>query len=107
MDMKQFDVYSVNLDPTTGSEFRKTRPGVIVSPDVMNKHLKTVIVAPLTSTLKGYPSRVHTRFKGQDGEIALDQVRAVDKTRLVKRLGKIDPQTADAALQVLQTMFQS
>lgn len=103
--MKQFDVYSVNLDPTVGSEIKKTRPAVIVSPDVMNKFLNTVIVAPLTSTVKGYPSRISSSFKGQDGEIVLDQLRAVDKARLVKRLGKISADSAGDVLQVLQTMF--
>jgi mRNA interferase MazF len=105
MDMKQFDVYSVNLDPTIGAEIKKTRPAVIVSPDVMNKFLNTVIVAPLTSTVKGYPSRVPSSFKGQEGEIVLDQVTAVDKARLVKKLGKISAESADDVLQVLQTMF--
>jgi mRNA interferase MazF len=106
MDMKQFDVYSVNLDPTIGAEIKKTRPAVIVSPDVMNKFLNTVIVAPLTSTVKGYPSRVSTSFKGQEGEIVLDQIRAVDKARLLKKLGKIDAESAADVLQVLQTMFR-
>ncbi len=104
--MKQFDVYSVNLDPTIGAEIKKTRPAVIVSPDVMNRFLNTVIVAPLTSTVKGYPSRVHSSFKGHEGEIVLDQVRAVDKARLVKKLGKINAESAADVLQVLQTMFR-
>lgn len=104
--MKQFDVYSVHLDLTIGAEIKKTRPAVIVSPDVMNKFLNTVIVAPLTSTEKGYPSRVPSSFKGQDGEIVLDQIRTVDKARLVKKLGKINAESASDVRQVLQTMFQ-
>jgi mRNA interferase MazF len=103
--MKQFEVYLVNLDPTVGSEVKKTRPAIIVSPDAMNKILNTVIIAPLTSTLKGYPSRVLSNFKGQKGEIVLDQLRAVDKIRLGKKLGKADITTAQNIKAVIQTMF--
>src|SRR5215813_307693 len=106
MEMKQFEVYLVNLDPTVGSEIKKTRPAVIISPDVMNKNLNTVIIAPLTSTLKNYPSRVKSLFKRKNGEIVLDQIRAVDKIRLNKKLGTLPPQTADDIKKVLQTMFQ-
>jgi mRNA interferase MazF len=103
--MKQFDVFLVNLDPTVGSEIRKTRPAVIVSPAAMNKNLDTVIVAPLTHSTKGYPSRVVSIFKKELGEIALDQIRSVDKTRLVRRLGSIDVRTGADIKKVLQTMF--
>ena len=103
--MKQFDVYLVNLNPTIGHELKKTRPAVIVSPDVLNKHLQTVIVAPLTHTVKSYPSRVKSQFAGQAGEIALDQLRAVDKTRLVKKQGAVDQKTAKNIKTVLQTIF--
>jgi mRNA interferase MazF len=105
MEMKQFDVYLVNLDPTIGSEIKKTRPGIIVSPNVLNKYLQTVIVAPLTHRSKGYPSRISTEFKGEQGEIVLDQIRAVDKIRLVKKLGIINTQTSQEIKKVLQTMF--
>jgi mRNA interferase MazF len=105
MEMKQFDVYLVNLDPTIGSEIKKTRPGIIVSPNVLNKYLQTVIVAPLTHRSKGYPSRISTEFKGEQGEIVLDQIRAVDKIRLVKKLGIINTQTGQEIKKVLQTMF--
>ena len=104
--MKQFDVYVVILDPTIGAEIKKSRPAVIISPTVMNKHLQTVIVAPLTHTIKGYPSRVISRFQNQPGEIALDQIRAVDKLRLVKKLGTVDTGTSSDILKILQTMFQ-
>lgn len=104
--MKQFEVYMVNLDPTLGAEMKKSRSAVIVSPDVMNKNLQTVIVAPLTHTIKGYPSRVTSQFQKQIGEIALDQSRAVDKARLVKKLGAVDAGTSSDILKVLQTMFQ-
>jgi mRNA interferase MazF len=105
VSMNQFDVYTVELDPANGSEMRKTRPAVIVSPAAMNKNLKTVLVAPLTSTIKGYPSRVVSSFGGQQGEIVLDQIRAVDKTRLKKKLGSIDASTAASVKAVLRTMF--
>lgn len=104
--MKQFEVYQVNLDPTIGAEIKKSGPAVIISPDVMNKHLKTVIVAPLTHTIKGYPSRVISQFRNQQGEVALDQIRAVDKLRLGKKLGTVDAETSADILRVLQTMFQ-
>lgn len=104
--MKQFEVYQVNLDPTIGAEIKKSRPAVIISPNVMNKHLQTVIVAPLTHTIKGYPSRVKTHFRKQQGEVVLDQIRAVDKLRLGKKLGTVDTSTSSDILKVLQTMFQ-
>jgi mRNA interferase MazF len=105
MDMNQFDVYLVNLDPTVGSEIKKTRPAVIVSPASVNRNLNTVIVAPLTHGAKGYPSRVASNFQNQPGEIALDQIRSVDKRRLTRKLGNINPQTASDIKTVLQTMF--
>ena len=104
--MKQFEVYQVNLDPTIGAEIKKSRPAVIISPNAMNKHLNTVIVAPLTHTIKGYPSRVICQFRNQQGELALDQMRAVDKLRLKKKLGSVDAGTSSDILKVLQTMFQ-
>jgi mRNA interferase MazF len=103
--MKQFDVYNVDLNPTMGAEINKVRPAVIVSPDAMNKNLKTVLVAPLTHTVKGFPSRVPSSFGGQTGEIALDQIRAVDKTRLKQKKGKLDNATAKNIKAVLATMF--
>lgn len=103
--MKQFDVYVVDLDPTKGSEIKKTRPGIIISPDPMNKNLNTVIVAPLTHSIKGYPSRVPSNFNNQTGEVVLDQIRAVDKRRLTKKLGMIDRSTANNIKKVLATLF--
>jgi mRNA interferase MazF len=96
MDMvnpRRFEVYLVALDPTVGSEIRKTRPCVVVSPDEANDALSTVIGAPMTSTIRNYPTRVHIRFQGGSGEIAIDQLRALDKRRLIKKLGVI---SADA-----------
>ena len=106
MVMKQFEVYLVNLDPTIGSEIKKSRPAIIISPDQMNKHIATVIVAPLTHSSKGYPPRLKTTFKNQSGEIVLDQIRAVNKIRLVKKFGTIDQSTAINIKKILQTMFQ-
>jgi mRNA interferase MazF len=103
--MKQFDIYLIDLNPTRGSEINKKRPAVIVSPDEMNKHLKTVIIAPLTHSIKNYPSRVASDFDGQLGEIALDQLRAVDKSRLTKKLGRLDAATAADIKSILRTMF--
>ncbi|MDB5207245.1 MAG: transcriptional modulator of MazE/toxin, MazF [Flavisolibacter sp.] len=103
--MKQFDVYLINFDPTIGAEIKKTRPGVIVSPDDMNKNLQTIIVAPLTHKTKNYPSRVFTLFKNQNGQVILDQLRSVDKQRLIKKQGVIDAATASDIKLVLQTMF--
>lgn len=104
--MNRYDVYLVRLEPTQGSEMAKTRPAVIISPDLMNLTLRTVIVAPLTSTRKGWASRIPTRFGGKSGEIALDQVRSVDKSRLARRLGKLDKSTASAASAALVEMFE-
>jgi mRNA interferase MazF len=101
----RFEVYLVNLDPTVGSEIRKTRPCLIVSPDETNHYLRTVIVAPMTTSERRYPYRVATRFQGKDGNIALDQLRTVDKSRLVKRLGIISPSAQAAVLSTLAAMF--
>lgn len=102
----RFEVYLVTLDPTVGSEIRKTRPCTIVSPDEINQHLRTVVVAPMTSKSKfGFTYRIATLFKGKKGEIALDQLRTVDKNRLVKKLGKLNEATARATSKALVEMF--
>jgi mRNA interferase MazF len=103
--MRRFDVYLINLDPTRGKEIKKTRPALIVSPDEMNRHIGTVIVAPMTTKGQNYPSRVSITFRKKKGQIVLDQLRAVDKRRLVKRLGKIGKRKADKVLEVLSEMF--
>jgi mRNA interferase MazF len=105
MVVNRFDVYLVTLDPTVGSEVRKTRPCLIVSPDEMNRHIATVIVAPMTTKGTAYPTRVFCRFRGKDGQIALDQLRTVDKKRLVRRLGSIGEATQMAVLSGLAEMF--
>jgi len=99
------DVYLINLNPTRGGEIRKTRPCVVVSPDELNAHLGTFIVAPLTTGSHPYPFRVQCRFAGKTGHVVLDQVRTVDQERLVRRLGQLTPGTLARALAVLQEMF--
>ena len=101
----RFEVYLVRLDPSQGHEIRKTRPGVIISPDEMNRHIGTVIVAPMTTKSREYPTRVPVKFQRRSGQIVLDQIRTVDKTRLVKRLGRINRMTADRVLTLLAEMF--
>jgi mRNA interferase MazF len=101
----RFEVHLVNLDPTRGSEIRKTRPCVVISPDEMNRHLRTVIVAPMTTPGGSYPSRVPVRFQGTDGHVVLDQVRTVDKVRLARRVGVLDEVTSQRVLDVLIEMF--
>src|SRR5919198_1125523 len=99
------DVYLVQLDPTRGSEIRKTRPCVVVSPDELNEHLRTVIVAPMTTGGRAYPWRPRCRFHARSGFVALDQLRTVDAERLLKPLGGLDTGTVEAVLQRLQEMF--
>ncbi len=105
MALKRFEVYLVNLDPTVGSEIRKTRPCLVVSPDEMNRHLRTVIVAPLTTKGRAYPTRVPCRFQGKAGLVVLDQVRTVDRVRLVKKLGRLDRTASAEVLKKFQEMF--
>lgn len=99
------DVYLVQLDPTRGSEIRKTRPCLIVSPDELNDHLRTVIVAPMTTGGHAYPWRVSCRFQGRNGFVAVDQLRTVDVERLARRLGRLAPNALAAVLSVLEEMF--
>jgi len=104
--MKQFEIWTVELNPTKGAEINKTRPCIIISPDSMNKMLNTIIVAPLTHSIKNYPSRVDCRFKREAGQVVLDQVRSVDKIRLTKKIGRMDVETNKNVCTVLQVMFQ-
>ena len=105
MVAKRFEVYLVNLDPTLGSEIKKKRPCLVISPDEMNAHIATVIVAPMTTQGRVYPTRVLCKFQGKDGQIVLDQIRTVDKARLAKKLGTIGAATQKATLAVLAEMF--
>ncbi|MGI4835399.1 MAG: type II toxin-antitoxin system PemK/MazF family toxin [Janthinobacterium lividum] len=103
---QRFEVWLVNLDPTQGSEINKTRPCVIISPDELNRYLRTVTVAALTSAQRAYPSRVDCQFQGKDGQVALDQIRSVDKARLVRKLGAMPAATAQEICARLAELFQ-
>ncbi len=104
-NVKRFEVYLVNLDPTQGSEIKKTRPCVVISPDEMNRYIRTVIIAPMTTKGRNYPTRVNCVFEKKEGKIVLDQIRTVDKSRLVKNLGALDSSTQEEILYVLSEMF--
>jgi mRNA interferase MazF len=105
MVTKRFDVYLVNLDPTIGSEICKARPCLVISPDEMNRFIATVIVAPMTTKGRDYPTRVQCSFNGKDGQVVLDQLRTIDKLRLVHKLGRIDKKTQEEVLSVLAELF--
>ena len=105
MEISRFDVFLVNLDPTVGSETWKSRPCVVVSPDELNRHIRTVVVAPMTTSGRPYPSRVATHFGGRDGQVVIDQIRAVDKARLVRCLGALEPHEAESVLGILREFF--
>ncbi|HQX16091.1 MAG TPA: type II toxin-antitoxin system PemK/MazF family toxin [Anaerolineales bacterium] len=105
MVVKRFEVYLVSLDPTKGREIKKTRPCVVVSPNEMNEHISTVIIAPMTTRGRSYPTRVACTFQGRQGQIVLDQIRTVDTIRLVKRLGQISATTQKEVLALLAEMF--
>jgi mRNA interferase MazF len=103
--VQRFDVFLVNLDPTVGSEIQKSRPCLIISPDEMNRHIQTVIIAPMTMRGRQYPTRIACAFQRKQSQIVLDQIRTVDKARLLRKLGRIDNQTQIEVLSVLQDMF--
>jgi len=105
MAVSRFEVYLVRLDPTVGSEIQKTRPCLVVSPNEINRHSTTVIVAPMTTKGKPYPTRIPCHFRGKHGLVVLDQIRSVDRRRLFKKLGRLDRKTAAIVLEVLQEMF--
>lgn len=105
MVVDRFDVYLVALDPTVGSEIQKSRPCLVVSPDEINRHLRTVIVAPMTTKGAAYPTRVICSFKGKKGQVVLDQLRTVDRARLIRRLGRLDAKTCAEVLTVLRKLF--
>ena len=106
MEVSRFEVFLVCLDPTLGHEIKKTRPCVVVSPDEMNHHIGTVIIAPMTTKGRDYPTRVKCVFQGVAGQVVLDQLRTVDKARLVKKLGRLSTTTAEQVLNILGEMFQ-
>lgn len=106
MVIQRFEVYLVNLDPTVGGEIQKTRPCVVISPDESNRAIDTVIIAPLTTGSRNYPSRVACQFDGKSGHVVLDQIRAVSKRRLIKHLGTLDADTQESVLSTLAEMFK-
>lgn len=103
---QQFEIYLVALDPTQGSEIKKTRPCLIVSPDEMNRHIRTVIIAPISSKIHDYPSRLRFELKGKKAQIILDQLRSVDKSRLSKKWGKLSPALSLKTLNILTELFK-
>jgi len=105
MVIKRFDVYWVNLNPTVGREMQKTRPAVVVSPNEVNDALGTILVAPVTSSRKNFPTRIAFKLKGNENYIALDQIRAVDKSRLTKKIAALDDATAILLCEKLQELF--
>ncbi len=105
MVVNRFDVYLVNLDPTIGSEIKKRRPCLIISPDEMNNYIRTVIIAPMTTAGKNYPTRIPCTFQRKKGQIVLDQIRTIDKLRLLNKLGAIDAKIQLEVVNVLQQLF--
>ena len=105
MVINQYDIFLISLDPTIGHEIRKSRPCAIISPDEMNKYISTVIIAPMTSKSHSYPTRVPIKFMGKNGWIVLDQLRTVDKKRLIKKFGKLDQKTIDKIKSVIKQML--
>ncbi len=103
--VSRFEVWLIDLNPTRGSELQKTRPCAVISPDEMNHHIATVIIAPMTTKARGYPTRVPVIFRRKRAEIVLDQLRTMDKSRLIKKVGKLDEPTAETIIRVLQEMF--
>ncbi|WP_366183852.1 type II toxin-antitoxin system PemK/MazF family toxin [Flavobacterium ovatum] len=105
MELKQYSIVLMNLDPTVGSEIQKTRPCVIVSPDEMNKYLNTIVIAPMTSSLKEYPTRIPVTHNQQKGMIAIDQIRTVDKVRIIKLVGKLNKTEIKKTKEIIKETF--
>lgn len=105
MDVSRFDVLLITLDPTEGHEIKKTRPCLVVSPDEMNRHLSTLIVAPMTTKGRAYPTRVSCVFQRTRGQVVLDQLRTIDRSRIVKKLGRLSETTQEKVLSVLSALF--
>ena len=105
MEIKQYDVYLINLNPTIGSEIKKTRPCIVISPDEMNRNIQTIIIAPMTTKSHGYPTRVKITFKRKTGWIVLDQIRTVDSKRLVRRLGRVADDTITKVKTIIKEML--
>ena len=103
--MRQYDIVLVNLDPTVGHEIQKTRPCVLISPDEMNQHIGTIIIAPMTTKTRAYPTRAAITFEGKSGAIVLDQIRAIDKRRVIKTLGKLQAPDIAAVKRIIREML--
>ena len=102
--VKRFEVWNIELNPTQGSEINKMRPSLVVSPNVVNKFLNTVVIVPMTSTIKPYPTRLNCHFKGKNGQLVVDQIRCVDKTRLIEKLGIMDTKTCkEISMLIIET----
>jgi mRNA interferase MazF len=105
MEIKQYEIFLVNLEPTIGSEIKKTRPCVVISPDEMNKHLRTVVIAPMTTNSKNYPTRVEVKHENKIGWVVLDQVRTIDKQRIIKNLGKLSKPEVKEVKSIIKETF--
>lgn len=105
MGINQYDIVLVNLDPTIGSEIQKTRPCVVISPNEMNRNLKTVVIAPMTTNLKNYPTRVKVKFEKKEGRIAIDQIRTIDNRRIIKSLANISSSEIKEVKRIIQITF--
>lgn len=105
MDLKQYSIVLVNLDPTIGSKVRKTRPCVIISPNEMNKYLNTIVLAPMTTNLKKYPTRVSVKHNEKKGMIAIDQIRTVDKTRIIRIFESMTKSEIEKCKEVIKETF--
>ncbi len=105
MVIRQYEVYLISLDPTIGHEIKKVCPGVIISPDEMNKNISTVIIGPMTTQSRFYPTRIPLKFAGKEAWIVLDQLRTVDKKRLIEKLGKIDQKTINQVKSIIKEML--
>ena len=105
MELKQYSIVLVNLDPTVGSEIKKIRPCVIISPNEMNKYLKTIVLAPMTTNLKNYPTRVSVKHNGKKGMIAIDQIRTVDNSRIIKVFDKLTNSEIEKCKEVIKETF--
>ncbi|MCC8462458.1 MAG: type II toxin-antitoxin system PemK/MazF family toxin [Rickettsia endosymbiont of Ecitomorpha arachnoides] len=105
VNINRFDILLISLDPTKGTEINKTRPCVVISPNEMNKYINTLIVAPMTSKIKNYPTRVTVTFDSKKGNIVLDQIRTIDKSRIIKKLGTLDNETINLVFKTLEAIF--
>ena len=105
MDLKQYAIILVNLDPTIGSEIKKTRPCVIISPNEMNKHLNSIVLAPMTTNLKKYPTRVSVKHNGKKGMVAIDQIRTIDKTRIIRVFESLTQTEIEKCKEIIKETF--